>query len=431
MNLLVTNTQEDQAYLIIRSLREHVDNIFVAVEEGGFFKRWSGMSLWSRFVKRRHRVPACGTDWRAGRLQKENTEAEEAYIQAIEEICRRESIDCIFPSYDSDVYVLSKNRERLADRGVVAVCPDYEQLCRFLDKSETLEAARRVGFPVPRTRIITKIDDLAEAAREISPPWVLKSRCDAHAANIGLARHKEELKSVFRQLQNVQDRPLLQEFVPPETTRTFYVVVGRDNEVVSVLSPKVHRTRKTGLQTPCAAVESSREIPLEYELRGLLRELGAWGGFTVQTIVDARDGKQKLMEINPRVGHNLWYQTELDINAPLLLLRIARGEDPGPVLPVRDGVILLDPLWDSLHLVGQALDQSAAWIRRMFGGATDEAEPYEKESIRLLLRQLRSEYFGNRPRVTSPLNRGYFSDPLPPLAHFLSVLGKTIKRRLR
>jgi glutathione synthase/RimK-type ligase-like ATP-grasp enzyme len=429
MNVLITNTQEDQAYLILSCLTGHVGRIVVTMEGSSSFKRWSGMSPWSRHVSKRYPVPDCAADWRAGTIQRENTPAEERYLQRIEEICALERIDVIFPSYDAEVYVLSKNRERLARAGVTAVAPDFESVSRVIDKSLTLAAAERVGFPIPRTRIPSSLEEAKQAARELEPPWVLKPRCNAHGVNILLARDEDELEQVYRRLEAVQERPLMQEYVAAETKRNFYLLVDRDSNVRSVFTPKVHRTRKTGMNTPCAAVESTREVPYETEMRALLKEVGIWGGMTLQTIVDIRDGRPKLMEINPRFGHNLWYRTELGINEPLMLLKMAQGLDPGPVPPFEEGVLLLDPLWDGLHLLGQSVDQSIARLRGKRQDSESNGEPYEAESLGPLAADLRAEYFGPGRRVTSPLNRGYLKDPVPPLTRIVRVFVEALQRR--
>jgi hypothetical protein len=164
-------------------------------------------------------------------------------------------------------------------------------------------------------------------------------------------------------------------------------------------------------------------------MRALLKELGIWGGLTMQTIVDARDGQPKLMEINPRFGHNLWYRTELGINEPLMFLNMARGRDPGPVPPFEEGVLLLDPLWDFMHLLGQSLDQSIHRLRGQHARTPSEDHPYEAEPLGPLVSDLRTEYFGPRRRVTSPLNRGYLSDPLPPVTRIVRVFIEALRRR--
>jgi len=161
MNLLITNTQEDQAYLILLCLRKEASKIIVTVCGDSLFKRWSGISQWSLHVSKRYRVPDFYADWKAGLVQPENTAAEEHYIQRIEEICAAEEIDTIFPSYDPEVYIFTKNKARLASQGIVAVVPDYDALTRILDKSLTMEAAEKVGFPIPRTAVPTNLEALA------------------------------------------------------------------------------------------------------------------------------------------------------------------------------------------------------------------------------------------------------------------------------
>ena len=104
MNLLITNTQEDQAYLVVRCLREAADRIVIAMHGDTRLQRWSGLALWSRYVDKRYRAPEPSDDWWAGRIQRENTETEEAYVRQIEAIFEREAITAIFPSFDPDIY---------------------------------------------------------------------------------------------------------------------------------------------------------------------------------------------------------------------------------------------------------------------------------------------------------------------------------------
>lgn len=170
------------------------------------------------------------------RIQKENTEREEAYIQAVLRICEKEQIDAIFPSFDSHVYVFSKNKERFETLGIVIPIPDYDAVITPLDKYRTIKAAEEVGFPCPKT------------------------------------------------------------FLP----------------------------------------ESEEDIR-----RVAIQKLGWWGSITVQTRIDSRDNTAKLMGINPRIGGGLWHRIQAGINEPLMLLKIARGEEVEPIREYPVGIILL------------------------------------------------------------------------------------------
>jgi len=430
MNLLITNTQEEQAYLILKSLRHVAERVIITVPEGSLLSRWSGISAWSRHVNKRYTVPDCTAEWRAGRLQPDNTPAEEKYIERIEAICERERIDVIFPSYDAEVLIFAKNKSRLAEQGIVTVVPDYTPLIRILDKEITLRYAKAVGFPIPESSAPANEVELLESASRLSAPWVLKPRCNAHGVNIRLLWDLDELKAAFAELNAVQPRPLLQEYVPVRTKRNYYLVVSPDFDVVTVHSPSIPRFRTIGVRTPCAVAETTHDVPLLDEVKALVRELGIWGGMTVQTIVHDGDGEPRLMEINPRFGHNLWYRTELGVNEPLILLRLAQGEPMEQVPTWPAGFLLLDPLWDLFHLYLLCLDRLKGWWRKRLGPNRSQFQSQPRyQSIRGLIRSLKAEYFGPSRRVTNPLNRGFFSDPVVPFVRISrTILFEFIRR---
>src|SRR4026207_47349 len=151
MNLLVTNTRNAQSYAIIRALRPFAKKIVATMEGDKRLTARLSHAANSRLVDKRYYTPSPEADWRAGRIQKENSESEAAYIQAILEICEKEKIDTIFPSFDPHVYVFSKNKELFQGRGILIPVPEYEVVITPLDKYRTIKAAQDVGFPCPRT----------------------------------------------------------------------------------------------------------------------------------------------------------------------------------------------------------------------------------------------------------------------------------------
>ena len=156
MNLLVTNTRNAQAYAIIRALRPHAQKIVATMEGEKRLAARLSHAANSRLVDKRCYTPSPAKDWRAGRIQRENTESEEAYIRVVLRICEQEKIDTIFPSFDPQVYVFSKNKERFESIGVLIPVPDYETVVTPLDKYRTIQAAQEVGFPCPKTYLPTR-----------------------------------------------------------------------------------------------------------------------------------------------------------------------------------------------------------------------------------------------------------------------------------
>lgn len=156
MNLLVTNTRNSQAYSVIRALRPYSNKIVVTMFGQNRLAARLSHAANSRLVDKRYYVPSPAEDWRAGKIQRENTENEELYVQAVLKICEKENIDTIFPSFDPQVYVFSKNKERFEKLGILITVPDYDVVVIPLDKYRTIQAAQETGFPCPKTYLIAE-----------------------------------------------------------------------------------------------------------------------------------------------------------------------------------------------------------------------------------------------------------------------------------
>jgi predicted ATP-grasp superfamily ATP-dependent carboligase len=427
MNLLVTNAQEVQAYTIIRSLRGHADKVIITV--GGTSVRvddFPGMAFYSRFVDAHYQVPHFASDWAAGDLREQNTAAEEAYVARIEEICHREKIDTIIPSLDPEIYVFSKNKSRLERQGILTLVAEPEIVGSLIDKARTLKAANRVGFPTPRTHIPNTPADIEWIIDNTAPPWVMKPRVGAHVTGVSYISDPDELKRKYAEVVVRQPKPLVQEYISGLERCHYYITVDRNHEILSLLQPKPLYVYADGVTTSIKSAISDSDGPLIPELWALVRELGLWGGYTVQTKVDPRDGSPRLMEINPRFGHHLWYRTEIGVNEPLICLQVARGERVTANTVFPKGVALLDPYHDLFYFI-------RCLIRPQ--GRDIEQAPHR---LLDLLRLHRRQYLNTRPKVFCPQFRAFFSDPRPCLraygfkinAHLCRPVVATVKRRL-
>ena len=249
MNLLLTNAQEIQAYIIARCLRHAFKRIVVTTGPsfiGG--SAFPGLAAFSRLVDARYEVPQCSSDWLAGRISRTNSRDEEVYVRQIEEICVTESIDVIFPSLDPEVYLFAKNKKRLAINGVLCVVPDQELLEVPSNKALTIRAAQQVGFPTPKTFFPVCRSDLDQVIAGSEAPWVLKPRYGAHQFLLTFAQNVEELRAGFDQINRLQPRPLVQQWVPGEKGQNYYVMLDRKSEILSILCAQVVRSGGNGRQ---------------------------------------------------------------------------------------------------------------------------------------------------------------------------------------
>ncbi len=325
MNLLVTNTRNAQAYAVLRALRPYARKIVVTMEGENRIAARLSHAANSRLVDKRYYTPSPAKDWRAGRIQQENTEGEQAYIQAILDICEKENIDTIFPSFDPHVYVFSKNKETFEKCGTSIPIPDYDVVITPLDKYRTINAAEEVGFPCPKTYLPQGEGDLRQIADRLGFPLVIKPRFTAAGRGTAIVRNFPELLEEIRPAIERHGMPLIQEYIPGDLGEYIHVVLDRTGE----LRMAVHKRFQRYFRKQAFPVYRESIPPQPYaKLAGkLLKGIGWWGGAVVEIRIDSRDNIPKLMEINPRFGSGLLELTEIGINAPRMCLKIARGEE--------------------------------------------------------------------------------------------------------
>jgi biotin carboxylase len=363
VNLLVTNSNAAQSYAIVRALRPYANRVVATMTGTNRWKARTSHTANSRYVDARYYTPNPSADWLAGIMQETNTESEEAYVRRIEEICERERIDTIFPSSDSEVYVFSKNKRRFAQRGVVCVAQEYATLAIPLDKFETNRAAKRVGFPAPDAIVPDSSEQIRSFAERVDPPWLVKPRCTFGGIGTKIVRRRQDLEPTYYLVARQQARPMIQEFIPGRVKESLYLVTDQQASVRSFVRTDVVKNRQRLVQDSISAFRMSVDSPHLVEVHALMREIGVWGGFTLQTKIDSRDGIAKLLEINPRLGKHLWTRTLAGINEPLLLVKAARGEAVETVTNIPSGALVFEPIEALLELPFELLDLMLYRIR--------------------------------------------------------------------
>jgi biotin carboxylase len=411
VNLLVTNTRNAQAYAVIRALRPYARKIVATMEGENRLAARLSHAANSRLVDKRCYTPSPAQDWRAGKIQRENTEREESYIRAVEMICKEEKIDTIFPSFDPHVYVFSKNKERFERMGVLIPVPDYEAVIIPLDKYRTIRAAQEVGFPCPKTYLPESEDDLRRISEEIGFPLVIKPRFSAGARGMGIVSDFPELSQKTRLVREKQGTPMIQEYIPGSEKQQFYLTLDKKGGLKMAFCPKTHRLFLRLYRNSSAASESFFPHPYIMSAARIGQKVGWWGGITVQTKIDPRDGLPKLMEMNPRLGHHLWYRTALGINEPLMCLKIARGEEIESVKKYPVGKMLLSPVEDFLGLGFWLLDRMLYKLRTGWLGSNPLDSLNPPMSLKEVYQSYSRTYLNGNEKVFDPYFKYFSQDP--------------------
>jgi predicted ATP-grasp superfamily ATP-dependent carboligase len=424
MRLLVTNPWNGQAYCVLRALRPHAARVIVtAYREHGVLGRLAPAAV-SRFADAVYRVPFAAQDWQRGRIHDENSEAEEAYVRAVLDICVREDIDTVFPSWDPEVLILSKNKQRFADRGIAVPVPEWLLLRQVMDKYALAQLATEMGCPCPRTHLPRSLAEAAEVAELVGFPLLLKPRCSSGSRGVRLVVRREQLADAIRRVERTFGMPILQEWIPGRLDRrvNVHATMDRQGRLVAVAVRRNVRSVFASFDS-VTTTQASLEAPaLVAQVGRLLERLGYAGCVSAQFKVDPRDGLAKLLEINCRPGYRVWCNIATGQNTPSLCVQIERGESVEALPPQAGSLVFLSPIEDALAFGVSLLDWASRRVAPRRDGELLGAPP----PLRDIVRGYRDTYLAPG-RFFDLYFKALADDPLAGLAWYASHLIRILR----
>jgi hypothetical protein len=240
-------------------------------------------------------------------------------------------VDALIPTNQAYTLLVSRYKERLS--GLCRVlAEDFEKTRRLSDKVETMRLADELGIPHPRTAVLDDAVQVERLAAEMTWPVVLKARRGFGATDVWYARDASELAGIFFEITKgpagdglVVDRSrlLAQEFIPGELHDVCaFAVEGR---LVGGLTQRrivtVPRRGGWGIVNI-----TTREEELLKHARRLVERVCWTGPMLIDFRVDARDGRPRLLEVNPRFWGTTWLTIAAGLNYPRHFLQHAFGE---------------------------------------------------------------------------------------------------------
>ena len=261
----------------------------------------------------------------------------------------------LIPMTDITTLLIAQARETLNPLVMLPI-PSEEQITLARDKGRVLLLAQKLGIPCPLTFIPSERHALEEVAGKLRYPAVVKPRFSRFyqrdrwvSGGVRYAYDSEDLISKYRDAQARIPDPLIQERIKGEGRGVFLLIW--DGELKAAFC---HRRLRE--KPPWGGVSVYREsIALDEKLveesAALLKALGWKGAAMVEFKVDERDGQAKLMEINGRFWGSLQLAIDAGMDFPLLLYRLACGENVAPQFQYEVGVKSRWLLGDLDHLL--------------------------------------------------------------------------------
>lgn len=275
--VLILSANGTQALAVAESLYNH------GIEIHGFFRKKLSYGYASRFYKKKTVI---------------KNKSDDEYIQQVIDYVKENRIDVIFPMGDVAAGLVSKYQEHLS-KFVHFVTPKYLSFCEGYDKNKLMNNCQKCNIPHPRTidlsvHSINTIDDTIF-------PALLKPNITTGGRGMTLVRSRTELEMVFESISKQYGDCHLQEFIEAGG-RQVKVQLFVDKQGHLLCSSVMHKQRyypeKGGSSCCNTTIVDDKVVD---NCLTILRTIQWEGLADFDLIEDPKDGKLKIMEINPRV----------------------------------------------------------------------------------------------------------------------------------
>jgi len=252
-------------------------------------------------------------------------ESPEAFLRVLEGALRRHRCDVLLPMEEETLLVVLGARERL-ERWARLPFPDRSLIERLRDKGNLAGLALFAGVPVPRTVSVPAGGDPVQAAAALRFPVVVKPRVSTGAYGLRYVDRPENLAGVWASVHARFPGPLIQERLPAGgEARCVTLFLDPEGVVRGAFAHR--RLREYPVTGGAGTWRESLHAPAETAAAvRLLRAAGWWGVAHVEFKRDLRDGRFRLLEVNPRFAGSLHLAIESGVDFASLLVRWSLGE---------------------------------------------------------------------------------------------------------
>ena len=290
-----------------------------------------------------------------------------AFVEELVRTISNRGYDMLIPATDAALETITRYDANLRQLLYVA-CPPAEVVQRVLNKSLTLELARKAGIRVPQTYRLSNVGELERVSDQLRFPMVAKPYHKSGETDFKV-RHFENYDSLRRALEDdaeLGSRILLQEFAAGDGVGIEALM--HDGQPVAMFQ---HRRLKEVPATGGAAAVAISE-PLDSLLvdqaLALLRALEWEGVAMVEFRYDRNQKQSALMEVNGRYWGTVALPIRAGVDFPWYEWQIAHGEEP-----------TISPSYS----VGICWRWSAGYVRRWHGLAKNSARKASRRPMTL------------------------------------------------
>jgi len=251
----------------------------------------------------------------------------------------------LFITSDEFLLPVSRNRKDL-ERYYLMNLPDPQIMECIADKYKQYTLALDAGIPVPLTFVAADMDQLLEMKDRIPFPAFIKgAEVTSWRKRIGdafkgfVVHNQEDLINTFKTIFERGAAGLVQEIIPGPDTNHYKAscYISRNGKVLLAFGLQKIRQQPAGFGFGCLV--QSVEYPEMLALgKSFFTKIGYRGTGSAEFKLDLRDGKLKLIELNPRYWQQNALAEKCGMNFPLTDYLELTDREPEAVLDYRCGI---------------------------------------------------------------------------------------------
>jgi Predicted ATP-grasp enzyme len=331
MKVLVANASTSAALAVIRSLGSK------GIEITGASDTSSDFPLFSKYCRKKI-------------LLRTDSDDMKSRTEELLNINKNNHFDVFLPVMREDSLLALAKRRNEFDQYTRIVLSSAEQLNILNNKARVATFLSELGIPAPHTYFVDSELDLDSIQGNAVFPLIIKPFKGEGAVGIKIIADPKELRSCYHETKMTYGSTLIQEFINGRKYSAVFLL-NKNSEVRRFF---VHRTiREFPINGgPACFLESVKYDPIyEYGLK-LLTRIHFSGMVEMEFIVDDKDGKPKIIDVNPRFYGSLQCAIASGVDFPYAVFNMAMKGDIETDLYYREGVTCRHWLFqDTRHLI--------------------------------------------------------------------------------
>ena len=245
--------------------------------------------------------------------------------QLLEQFKLAEIKPVVFPMEDASMHWLVNNWNNNPNPGYLALIPPPPALDVAADKALTMEHAKKLGIDHPGTWLANSAEEIINLTQPFSEgSFVVKPRVGVGSSGVvyGQKRSKQEWADHIERFGAL----IVQERISAEGAAlgASLIMDKAGNLIAGVAHRRLQQYPVSG--GPSTDRETIDAPELIERSRKLLESLNWTGVAMVEWKLDPKDGKEKLLEINPRFWGSLELAVRAGVNFPLLYAEASEGK---------------------------------------------------------------------------------------------------------